>query len=113
VSPRGGDKFHNLCADNVPHNAFRKANVLVNGKAFDALQWSTRTLWEVKTSNIETYNDFVLGVELDRQAREALREQALAAACGFDFVIGVRTEAHKAALRERIPGIKIVVMNWC
>ncbi|HEY8211246.1 MAG TPA: DUF6310 domain-containing protein, partial [Myxococcaceae bacterium] len=48
VPPKGGDKFHNWCANKVPLNAFQNANVLVNGKAFDALQVSTRTLWEVK-----------------------------------------------------------------
>ena len=115
VKPKGGDKFHNYCANNVPGNAFRDANVLVNGKAFDALQPLTRTLWEVKTTAIETYNPFVRDVELKKQVTEALRELELANACGFDFRIGVRSAAHKEALARANELLKnlIVVMDWC
>jgi hypothetical protein len=113
VPPKGGHPLHNRCAENVPFNDFRGANALVNGKAFDALQLSTRTLWEIKTNAIETYNDFVYSIELDRQVTEAQRERELAAACGFDFIIGVRTEAHKAALGKLDGTLKVVVMDWC
>jgi hypothetical protein len=39
----------------------------------------------------------------------------LARACGFDFQLGVRSEAHKEALEDAAPDLKgfIVVMNWC
>jgi hypothetical protein len=113
VPPKGGNKLHNECADNVPHNAFRGANALVNGKAFDALQERTRTLWEVKTNDIATYKPYVRRTELDKQVEEAKRERALAAACGYQFVIGVRTEAHKAALLERDPTLIVAIMDWC
>ena len=89
------------------------ANVIVNGKAFDALQLSTRTLWEVKTSDIKKYNNFVLEAEMDKQVREAAREKALANACSITFVIGVRTEAHRAELMKRGVTATVVVMDWC
>ncbi|RKH50189.1 hypothetical protein D7Y23_14360 [Corallococcus sp. AB050B] len=113
IPPKGGHPLHNKCADNIPANAFRGANVLVNGKAFDALQPATRTLWEVKTNDIETYNPFIRQTELDKQVGEAQRERALAAACGYDFVIGVRSEAHKALLELADFTLKVVVMEWC
>jgi hypothetical protein len=113
VPPKGGHPFHNACADNVPLNAFRGANALVNGKAFDALQPATRTLWEVKTTAIETYSPFVQRTELDRQITEGRRERDLAAACGYHFVIGVRTEAHKEMLERSASDLTIVLMSWC
>lgn len=51
--------------------------------------------------------------EHEKQVLEALRERDLAAACGYGFVIGVRTEAHKAALLERDSSLDVVVMDWC
>jgi hypothetical protein len=113
VPPKGGHPFHNKCADNVPFNAFRGANALVNGKAYDALQPVMRTLWEVKTTAIETYNPFVQQMELDQQVEEGLRERDLAAACGYDFVIGVRSEAHRQMLKEAAPELNVVLMPWC
>jgi hypothetical protein len=113
VPPKGGHPFHNKCADNVPGNAFQGANALVNGKAFDALQAAVRTVWEVKTTAIETYNPFVQQRELDKQVEEGLRERDLAAACGYNFVIGVRTEAHKKMLEEAEPRLTVVLMTWC
>jgi len=37
VPHRGGDGGHNLCADQVPLNAFPGFEALVNGKQFDAV----------------------------------------------------------------------------
>ncbi|MFL5355988.1 DUF6310 domain-containing protein [Archangium sp.] len=54
-------------------------------------------------------------IVLEDQVPELLHERALALACGFDFKVGVRSAAHKAALEfaePRLTGI-IVVMNWC
>jgi hypothetical protein len=113
VPHRGGNRLHNECADRIPNNTFSGWDALVNGKNFDALQMRTRTLWEVKTNDIETYNPFVLRTELEKQVAEALHERDLAAACGYDFVIGVRTEAHKSALLERDSSLDVVVMIWC
>jgi hypothetical protein len=111
----GGNKLHNKCADRIPNNSFPGGDVFVNGKNFDALQLVTRTLWEVKTNAIETYNPYVLRTELEKQMEEARRERDLAAACGFDFRIGVRSKAHKEALEEADPTFDglIVVMEWC
>lgn len=113
VKPKGGNRLHNQCADGVPGNTFRGANALVNGKAFDALQPATRTLWEVKTTAIETYSPFLRQTELATQVEEGRRESGLAEACGYHFVIGVRTQAHKAMLEELLPNFDIVLMPWC
>lgn len=109
----GGNALHNQCADRVPQNRFPGSDVLVNGKNFDALQLRARVLWEVKTHAIETYNPYVRQVELDKQVEEARRERDLAAACGYGFVIGVRTEAHKELLERADITLRVVVMDWC
>jgi hypothetical protein len=115
VAPKGGHPFHNACADNVPHNAFRGANALVNGKAFDALQPATRTLWEVKTDNFDTYTPELRRIVVQGQLAELRSERDLARACGFDFRVGVRSAAHKAALELAAPDFEgfIVLMDWC
>ena len=116
VPPKGGSDLHNTCANNVPFNDFPGFNVLVNGKAYDALQLSRRTLWEVKTTDIENikkYNPFIRKTELEKQVAEGLREQRLAAACGYQFVIGVRTQAHKEMLEKLAPDLRVVLMPWC
>jgi hypothetical protein len=52
-------------------------------------------------------------MELAKQVEEGLRERERAAACGYDFVIGVRTEAHKRLLEEAEPRLTVVLMKWC
>lgn len=113
IPPKGGHPLHNACADNVPFNAFRGANALVNGKAYDALQPAARMLWEVKTNAIETYSPFVQRTELQKQVAEGRRERDLAAACGYGFVIGVRTETHRQLLRRAAPDLRVELMDWC
>jgi len=44
---------------------------------------------------------------------EIQRERRLAAECGFKFAVGVRSEAHKAALLRADSSLDVVVMNWC
>ncbi|WP_434384782.1 DUF6310 domain-containing protein [Melittangium boletus] len=109
----GGNKLHDTCADNVPNNSNPGGDVFVNGKNFDALQLATRTLWEVKTNDIDTYKPFVRRSELQKQVEEANRERALAVACGYQFAIGVRTEMHKQLLKALLPDFDIMVMTWC
>jgi hypothetical protein len=87
--------------------------VLVNGKQFDALVLATRTLWEVKTDDFDIHSihsqRFFARVKLP----EIQREKRLAEACGYNFVVGVRSAAHKAALLELDRELTIVVMDWC
>jgi hypothetical protein len=115
VPPKGGHPFHNACADNIPFNTFRGANALVNGKAFDALQPATRTLWEVKTDNFDSFPEDLQTIVLRKQVRDFRSERGLARACGYDFRIGVRSDAHKAALEQEAPDLEgvIVIMDWC
>ncbi|WP_395857793.1 DUF6310 domain-containing protein [Cystobacter fuscus] len=111
----GGHGLHNECADKMPNNSFPGGDVFVNGNNFDALQLVTRTLWEVKTTAIETYNPFVREREIEKQVPKLRSERALALACGFDFRIGVRSATHKDELERMAPDLEgiIVVMNWC
>ena len=111
----GGNKLHDQCADRIPNNSFPGGDVFVNGKNFDALQLATRMLWEVKTDNFDTYTLDLRRIVLDDQVPKLQHERALALACGFDFHVGVRSEAHKEALEEEAPDLigLIVVMDWC
>jgi hypothetical protein len=109
----GGNKLHDKCADRIPNNSFPGGDVFVNGKNFDALQLATCTLWEVKTDNFDTYPPELRKIVLDDQVPKMQHERALALACGFDFKVGVRSAAHKAALLKRDRTLKIVVMDWC
>ncbi|MFL5347017.1 MAG: DUF6310 domain-containing protein [Hyalangium sp.] len=110
---RGGNDPHNKCADQIPQNSFPGWDVLVNGKHFDALQLATRTLWEVKTDNFDTYPPDLREIVLEDQVPKMQAEQALANACGFDFKVAVRSPAHKAALLQLDRNLKVVVMDWC
>ena len=74
VPPSGGDPLHNYCAKHLPGNAFPGADVLVNGKRFDALQPLIRLLWEIKTDNFDTYKPIVKKCALDKEVPELLRE---------------------------------------
>jgi len=111
--PRGGNDPHNQCADRIPGNNFPGLNVFVNGKHFDALVLSTRTLWEVKTDNFDIHSlrsqRFFVKVKMP----EIRSEKILAEACGYNFVVGVKSPAHKAALLELDRSLNIVVMDWC
>jgi hypothetical protein len=113
VAHRGGNDDHNKCADRIKNNSFPGWDVLVNGKQFDALVLATRTLWEVKTDDFDVHSihsqRFFARVKLP----EIQREKRLAEACGYHFVVGVRSAAHKAALLELDRELTIVVMDWC
>ncbi|HYO71312.1 MAG TPA: DUF6310 domain-containing protein, partial [Archangium sp.] len=88
-------------------------DVLVNGKNFDALQLATRTLWDVKTDDFDKHSsrsqDFLARVKLP----ELQREDRLARQCGYDFIVGVKSAAHKAMLFKLDRTLKVVVMDWC
>ena len=113
VPHRGGNVPHNDCADKVPNNSFPGWDVLVNGKRFDALQLAMRTLWDAKTDDFEKQpprsQDFFVKMKLP----EIKRERALAEACGYGFVIGVRSQAHKQALLRADSSLKVVLMDRC
>jgi hypothetical protein len=109
----GGHDPHNKCADLMPNNSFPGWDVFVNGKNFDALQLATRTLWDVKTDDFEKHSsrsqDFLARVKLP----ELQREDRLARQCGYNFVVGVKSAAHKAVLFKLDRTLKVVVMDWC
>jgi hypothetical protein len=81
----------------------------VDGKRFDALQVGVRVLWEIKTDQFDTYSDFLQGQVVDDQIEEFKEERGIARSCGYEFVVGVSSAAHKAALEERDRTFNIVV----
>jgi len=109
----GGHDPHNECADKMPGNTFPGGDVYVNGKSFDALQLAMRTLWEVKTDDFEKQPPRSQQFFVEMKLPEIQRERRLAEECGFKFVVGVRSESHKAALLRADPSLDVVVMNWC
>ncbi len=106
---RGGDAAHNECADVVPPTRYPGKDVLVAGKYFDALQVGARVLWEIKTDQFDTYSDFLRKQVAANQAKELAEERDIAVMCGYEFVIGVSSAAHKAALRDFDDSLNIVV----
>jgi len=84
-------------------------DVLVNGIRFDALQVGVRVLWEIKTHRFDTYNDFIRDQEIEKELTQIDKERRAAAACGYGFVVGVSTEAHKEALLREDRTLDIVV----
>jgi hypothetical protein len=113
VPHRGGNNEHNKCADRIQNNSFPGWDVLVNGKQFDALQLTTRTLWEVKTDDFDIHSPHSQRFFARMKLPEIQREKRLAEACGYNFVVGVKSAAHKVALEKPDPNLNIVIMDWC
>ncbi|WP_255415218.1 DUF6310 domain-containing protein [Vitiosangium sp. GDMCC 1.1324] len=44
---------------------------------------------------------------------EIKREKRIAEACGYNFVVGVKSTAHKVALESLDRNLNIVIMDWC
>ncbi|MFP2906663.1 DUF6310 domain-containing protein [Pyxidicoccus sp. 3LFB2] len=109
VPHAGEDAPHNECADKFPPNRYPGMDVLVGGKRFDALQVGLRVLWEIKTHQFDTYSDFLRERVSEEQVEEFQEDRDIAAACGYSFVIGVSSSAHKEALLRQDPSLKIVV----
>jgi hypothetical protein len=47
--------------------------------------------------------------EIEKEVEQLTKERDAARACGYDFVVGVSTQAHKDALRALIPTLHVVV----
>ncbi len=109
VPHAGKDDSHNECADKFPPNRYPGMDVLVGGERFDALQIGVRVLWEIKTHQFDTYNDYVREREIEREIKQLNRERKAAAACGYGFVIGVSTQAHKDALLQEDQSLNVVI----
>jgi len=105
----GEDDAHDKCADQFPPNRYPGMDVLVGGVSFDALQVGVRVLWEIKTHRFDAYPDFVQDKEIKKEMIQIEKQRKAAAACGYGYVVGVSTEAHKAALLEEIPTLNVVV----
>ncbi|MBN1206194.1 MAG: hypothetical protein JXB05_14850 [Myxococcaceae bacterium] len=103
------DDPHNECADTFPPNRYPGMDVSVGGIRFDALQVGVRVLWEIKTHQFDKYNSFVQEMEIKKELKQIQKERAIAVACGYDFIIGVSTQAHKEALLDQDRTLNIVV----
>jgi hypothetical protein len=110
---RGGHDPHDECTDKIPNNSFPGGDVFVNGKNFDALQLTVRTLWDVKTDNFDKHSPRSRRFLVEVKYPEIRREKMLAEECGYEFAVGVRSQAHKDALLEIDPDLTVVVMDWC
>ncbi len=113
VPHRGGNDDHNKCADRIPFNSFPGWDVRVNGKDYDGLQLIVRTLWDVKTDDFDKHSRRSQQFFIEMKLPEIQRERRLAEECGYEFVLGVHSEAHKAALELVDQTLKVVVMDWC
>ncbi|NOK16649.1 DUF6310 domain-containing protein [Corallococcus carmarthensis] len=109
VPHAGEDDPHNECADRFPPNRYPGMDVLVGGVRFDALQVGVRKLWEIKTHQFDTYNDYVRDREIAKEIKQLNKERKAAAACGYAFAIGVSTQAHKDALLQADQSLNVVV----
>ncbi|WP_373371249.1 DUF6310 domain-containing protein [Stigmatella ashevillensis] len=109
VPHAGEDPLHNECADKFPPNRYPGKDVLVGGKRFDALQVGVRVLWEIKTHRFDTYNAFIQRMTILEEVPLLQEERDIAEACGYDFIVGVSTQAHKDALLQQDPRLFIVV----
>jgi hypothetical protein len=109
VRHAGEDDPHNQCADQFPPNRYPGMDVLVDGVSFDALQVGVPVLWEIKTHRFDTYPDFIQKQEIEKEMKQINEQREAAAACGYGYVIGVSTQAHKKALLDRNPRLNIVV----
>jgi hypothetical protein len=103
------DDPHNECADKFPPNRYPGMDVSVGSVRFDALQVGVRVLWEIKTHQFDKYNAFVQKMEIDKEIKQIQKERAIATACGYEFVVGVSTQAHKEALLRRDDSLNVVV----
>jgi hypothetical protein len=105
----GEDDAHNECADRFPPNRYPGMDVFVDGVSFDALQVGVRVLWEIKTHRFDTYSEFVQDREIDKEMKQMNKQRGAAVGCGYEYIIGVSTDAHKLALLKRDSTFKIVV----
>ncbi|NOK08093.1 hypothetical protein HNS30_03450 [Corallococcus exercitus] len=103
------DVPHNECADRVPPNRYPGMDVSVNGIRFDALQVGVRVLWEIKTHQFDSYRVFIQDREIEKELKQLDKERDTALACGYDFVVGVSTDAHRVALLALDSTFKVVV----
>ncbi len=109
VPHAGEDDPHNECADKFPPNRYPGMDVLVGGVRFDALQVGVRVLWEIKTHQFDTYKVFIRKQEIEKELIQLGKERDAAQACGYEFIVGVSTQAHKDALLRRDRNLNIVV----
>ncbi|MBN9683077.1 hypothetical protein JYJ93_11600 [Corallococcus sp. NCSPR001] len=109
VPHAGEDDPHNECADKFPPNRYPGMDVLVGGVRFDALQVGARKLWEIKTHQFDTYSAFLQRQVISEQVARMREEKDIAESCGYAFVVGVSSAAHKIALERAAPELNIVV----
>ena len=105
----GNDEAHDACADRFPPNRYPGRDVLVDGVSFDALQVGALVLWEIKTHQFDTYKDFLRRREIEEELEQFEKQRDVAMACGYDYVIGVSTQAHKDALSRADRSLNVVV----
>jgi hypothetical protein len=48
-------------------------------------------------------------LKIEKEIEHLIKERDAARACGYDFVVGVSSAAHKLALLAQIPTLNVVV----
>ncbi len=66
-------------------------------------------LWEIKTGQFDTYTDFLQEQVVEDQIKEFAEERSIARSCGYGFVVGVSSKAHKAELESADRNSDVVV----
>jgi len=60
----------------------------------------------------DPYNAFLRGQVIKAQAAKMREERNIALSCGYSFVVGGSTEAHKEALEHAASELEIVVTGY-
>ncbi|WNG48192.1 hypothetical protein F0U60_31695 [Archangium minus] len=73
------------------------------------MPWTDGGRCAVQEASEPWYNEFIQDQEIEKEMKQLLNERKAALACGYDFVVGVSTEAHKRALLSKAPTLNVVV----
>ncbi|MEW8288607.1 MAG: DUF6310 domain-containing protein [Candidatus Thiodiazotropha endolucinida] len=114
VPRRGGDSFHNSCADNHPPNEFFGNDVCMSDgneqKYFDAISNNRSTLWEAKTYNFDNADHSSFLIPL-RDKPEWELESRITNNCNFRFFYLVGDSRHAAAIESIQPGFVPIIAD--
>ncbi|MGY0034665.1 DUF6310 domain-containing protein [Pedobacter sp. NJ-S-72] len=108
---RGGNTIHNFLADTKPPNRLFGSDFVVKGKAFDAYSTSG-VLWEIKTDNYSSYNDFVKRIHLSKLIAETEYEYSIATSCGLPYILGVLDSEEQIAVQTVLPLVNVRLLTY-
>jgi hypothetical protein len=107
----GGSIDSNACADYVSANPFPGCDYYVGGKNFDAVSADMTTLYEMKAWDYSNYDYRRRRIALFAMSLDVYREMAIAARCGFRYVLVVTDPQMEADVRALMPGVPTEIAN--